>query len=89
MNINRRFFLKGALYVAAAPVVVKASSLMPVRRYNPIMTVTINGLDEYGDFKAIQYRALMESFRLTKEIVAARVLNESFQFKTIYSIAVA
>ena len=35
---SRRSFLSGLLYVAAAPAVVRAASLMPVRLFQPEFT---------------------------------------------------
>lgn len=79
IDLNRRKFLRAALFVAAAPVIVKASSLMPIRAprfiYNeevifvPLLYVVTNDA---------VIAALRASFMQTKMIVGARVLDPIF-----------
>lgn len=64
---SRRQFLRGALFVAAAPIIVKAANIMPVRApalYRPIVgayhdpltqMVTVFGTDEYGRAKTTTF----------------------------------
>lgn len=51
--MNRRFFLKGALLVAAAPAIVRAESLMPVRAYTEGLFVPELLAYEAGEFDVI------------------------------------
>jgi hypothetical protein len=76
----RRKFLSGLFGLIAAPAVVKAANIMPVKVI-PSNLVEIKIL-EYGQWQytevglmAEMNRALLESFQQTKDIYAANILN--------------
>lgn len=70
MLMDRRKFLRAALFVAAAPVIVKASSLMPIRAERYTWVPMIKPL-EYTE-PSLYLRALIESMEQAKEMVAAQ-----------------
>lgn len=90
--LPRRKFLTGLFGFVAAPAVVKASSLMPVKVMPPQVVIeqyayqeiglgyqiTRHAISEhvYPAFFGSMNRALLESFQQTKEIYAANVLRE-------------
>ena len=77
----RRKFLTGLFSLVAAPAVVKAANLMPIKileygewQYSEIAI----GDSLYDSQMAGMNRALLESFQRTKEIYAANMLNTKF-----------
>lgn len=76
--ISRRWFLQGALLLVAAPAIVRASSLMPVKAIEPIyfhqefaLGYVVTGLDGFGNY-------------ITEQI-PAWALREGNQFCTLKS----
>ena len=91
--LPRRKFLTGLMGLVAAPAVVKASSLMPVKSMPPELvleqfaymeyttgfSVTHKEIEDghFGAHQRMMRQALMDSFRQTKEIYAANLLRDS------------
>jgi len=83
----RRKFLTGLLGLIAAPAIVKASNLMPIKvleygqwQYTEVGLGFSITREEIGDSlwdsqMAGMNRALLESFQQTKDIYAANILN--------------
>ena len=87
----RRKFLTGLMGLVAAPAVVKAANIMPVKVMPPEMIFEQFAYQEYaigyaithmeiedshfGAHQRMMRQALMDSFRQTKEIYAANILN--------------
>lgn len=86
----RRKFLTGLFSLVAAPAVVKAANLMPIKileygewQYSEIAigySITRKEIGDslYASQMAGMNRALLESFQRTKEIYAANMLNTKF-----------
>lgn len=66
---SRRSFIRGLASLVAAPVVIRVAKLMP-----------ISVVREPWDYSG----ALEESFRLTKEFYAARVLTQGTMYDLLY-----
>jgi hypothetical protein len=86
----RRKFLTGLLGLIAAPAIVKAGNLMPIKvleygewQYTEVglgFSITREEISDslYASQMAGMNRALLESFQRTKEIYAANILNTKF-----------
>ncbi len=48
MQIERRSLITGLISLIAAPAIVRATSLMPVKVFDPVYYWRIDGYDEYG-----------------------------------------
>ena len=69
MNVSRRSFVVGLAGMVAAPAIVRASSLMPVKSVEAVplaVTRGANGLIPMTDFEAHR-RALMKEFHVLAE----------------------
>jgi hypothetical protein len=77
--IGRRGFITGLISLAAAPAIVRASSLMPVKRMAPnAMHFTVDGIHPFlSDWKiinaAIEYRGAITALPATMEIPQGEV----------------
>lgn len=76
--IDRRKFLRAALFVAAAPVIVKASSLMPIRAARYTWVPMFEPL-EYTEPNP-HLLALIRSMEETKIMIGAQVLNGTYDY---------
>jgi hypothetical protein len=86
--LPRRKFLTGLFGLVAAPAVVKASSLMPVKMMPPELVLEQFAYLEYSTGFTVTHKeiedshqrmmrqALMDSFRQTKEIYEANLLGD-------------
>ena len=84
--IDRRKFLVGMLGVAAAPMIVRASSLMPIRASRFV------GLGYDIKYETIPYldmdarlQALIRSMEQTKIMIGAQVLNGTYDPRIRYA----
>jgi hypothetical protein len=70
--MNRRGFITGLISLVAAPAIVRAGSLMPVKSYLLDDGIALNCMSHPEGFNL----ALAKSFRETYEIYFANVLNK-------------
>lgn len=90
IELNRRALLRGALFVAAAPMIVKAASIMPVRAPKLVVVAKrlrdgkrfiITGWDEHGVM-------VMEEVTYSPEHCAF-IPESKVNFRTVERISIA
>jgi hypothetical protein len=73
--MDRRAFIRTTAAFIAAPAIVRASSLMPVKAWSEMPP----SIWTDGDVAALFTRALAESMRQTKLIIEANVINQHWK----------